>query len=258
MIPFFVVTLLYVVPLKYMTGYFSASKNPLKDILIGQILTQGNTHLWFLPVLFLIFLLVYTLERFIKNRVVNFILLFVLSCLGIVFPKFCPIGMIESMAQYALWFYLGYCFESVRPKIKESINKKSVWWVIYAFAGVVVIKILTMLIPDFLTLPKSIFMNIWRLSICFFVYVMSALLARTKLPQTKISKMLRANTLGLYLYSDPLNYVVLFLGTKWFGGAIFTSNAASAAFVLVRFLFTSIVALAISGILRKCKVKYLA
>ena len=58
-IPFIIVTLVYSTPLKYISGYYSRSINIFKDVSIGQILIQGNTHLWFLPTLFCIFVIAY-------------------------------------------------------------------------------------------------------------------------------------------------------------------------------------------------------
>lgn len=258
LIPYFVVTLVYVVPLKYVSGYFSASTNLIKDVFVGQLLCQGNNHLWFLPTLFLIFLLVYTLERFIKNHALNFILLLALFCAETVFPEFFPITLIQLMSHYAVWFYLGYCFEIFRPKLKESMKKRTALWMICSFTGMIIVKIISMMTPDILVWPKQIVVNLWILSLCFLAYVISVWLAQTKVPQTKVMQVLRENTLGMYLYSDPLNYIILFFTTQWFGGVIFISNLASAAFILVRFLITLIVPILISVVLRRCRIKYLA
>lgn len=59
LIPFVIVSLLYTIPIKYLCGYYNGSQNIIKDIFVGQILQQGNTHLWFLPTLFCIFVIVY-------------------------------------------------------------------------------------------------------------------------------------------------------------------------------------------------------
>ena len=59
LIPFLFTTLLLSVPLKYMSGYYSESANVLKDIVLGQFLLMGNSHLWFVVSLFWIFLIYY-------------------------------------------------------------------------------------------------------------------------------------------------------------------------------------------------------
>lgn len=56
LIPFGAVTVLYSVPIKFISGYFNQSNDIVKDIFVGQILIQGNTHLWYLLTLFAIFM----------------------------------------------------------------------------------------------------------------------------------------------------------------------------------------------------------
>lgn len=57
LIPFGAVTVLYSVPIKFISGYFNQSNDIVKDIFVGQILIQGNTHLWYLLTLFAIFII---------------------------------------------------------------------------------------------------------------------------------------------------------------------------------------------------------
>lgn len=63
LVPFLFTTLLLSVPLKYMSGYYSESVNVLEDIVLGQFLLMGNSHLWFVASLFWIFLMYYGLHQ---------------------------------------------------------------------------------------------------------------------------------------------------------------------------------------------------
>ena len=63
LVPFLFTTLLLSVPLKYMSGYYSESANVLEDIVLGQFLLMGNSHLWFVASLFWIFLIYYGLHQ---------------------------------------------------------------------------------------------------------------------------------------------------------------------------------------------------
>ena len=67
-IPFIVVTLFYAVPIKFLSGYYNASTSVFSDVLIGQVLIQGNTHLWYLLTLFMIFLVVYLCIKNIHKK----------------------------------------------------------------------------------------------------------------------------------------------------------------------------------------------
>ena len=63
LVPFLFTTLLLSVPLKYMSGYYTESANVLEDIVLGQFLLMGNSHLWFVASLFWIFLMYYGLHQ---------------------------------------------------------------------------------------------------------------------------------------------------------------------------------------------------
>lgn len=62
LLPFVLTTLLLSVPLKYLGGYYSQSSNILQDIIFGQFLLMGNSHLWFVVSLFWIFVIYYSLH----------------------------------------------------------------------------------------------------------------------------------------------------------------------------------------------------
>ena len=122
LIPFFIVTLLYAVPIKYISGYYSKSTNLFKDIFVGQILMQGNTHLWFLPTLFCIFCIIYILHRFKLPKILIIVALFLLNFFSF-FPK---ISLLDHISLYLMYFYIGFCFEIKRNKISNEIDKMKI------------------------------------------------------------------------------------------------------------------------------------
>ncbi len=63
LIPFLYTTILLVLPLKYIGGYYMDSIDVFKDMILGQLLVMGNTHLWFVFSLFWIFLIYYILHH---------------------------------------------------------------------------------------------------------------------------------------------------------------------------------------------------
>ena len=64
LLPFLLVTTFISVPLKYASGYYAHSTHVLWDILCGQYLLLGNSHLWFVVSLFYIFVIFYCLEKY--------------------------------------------------------------------------------------------------------------------------------------------------------------------------------------------------
>ena len=256
LIPFFVVTLCYVTPLKYFSGYYAESKDILRDIFMGQILLQGNNHLWFLPTLFLVFLLIYTLEHRLPIRsTIKQAILFVAYC----FSSFVPIALIRLPLNYAVWFYAGCCFEDKREEINCRIEQRPLKLMFVAGIWVILAVIISRLMPSegvFLLISK-ITSAVCALLGCYVIYGCSYLLTKTKLSKSTVFGLIRKNTLGLYLYSDPLNYVILFLAVQWFGGSVFSTNLGALCLCGARFVMTTVVSYGVTYILRKCKIKYL-
>ena len=62
LVPFVYTTLLVSIPLKYFSGYYDSSSNVFHDIVLGQVLLMGNSHLWFVFSLFWIFVFYYGLH----------------------------------------------------------------------------------------------------------------------------------------------------------------------------------------------------
>lgn len=255
LLPFMIVTAVYAVPLKYISGYYTLSEQPLKDILIGQFLIQGNTHLWFLPTLFLIFLFVHALEKWIPWPQVNLLIFFITHflCRGM------PIVIFYNVGIYCFWFYLGNCFESIRP----ILNAKLRWLPVVVGGGsfilLMAVTVVTMSIPDTANYEALKKMGVFlrTVSICFVIYNISFLLGRTKIMELKILQNIRSNSFGLYLYSEPLNYIVLLTVVQRSGNLIFGTDLGSILFVLLRFVVTFLGAFLVCYVMRKLKWKYL-
>lgn len=116
LIPFFIVSVFYSFPLKYISNYWSGTENVIKDFFVGQILLQGNTYLWFLPTLFILFLLFYGI---IKAEILSSIVVIV----GVGLNYICDnvtIVILKDICMYFIWFYVGYLFENYRNRIKNN------------------------------------------------------------------------------------------------------------------------------------------
>lgn len=258
LIPFIVVTLAYSVPIKYVSGYYSSSVSVFKDIFWGQVLLQGNTHLWFLPVLFVIFILVYSINKHVhlsQGFILSVLYLFTFAS-GII-----HISIIAQILYYAFWFYLGYYFEGKSGRNNDRIIRHPCEVLIYIilFLFLVVIK---KLIPDnqsgwFLYFGTRLLESICAALGCYIVYVLSYMMTKTKLSENKHFKIIRNNTLGLYLYSDTWNYIILAVATNLFGNVVFTTNIGAMGLYFGRIMITFMIALVVSLILKKFKVKYI-
>ena len=106
MIPSILFSILYYFMFKFQPGF---SWDIVPDIL------KGLGHLWFLPVLFLCFMLVYILE---KLRLPHGAVLALAVISGVVFPKipWC----------YFMFFYVGYVVQRDEFAMEKLYNKKSI------------------------------------------------------------------------------------------------------------------------------------
>ena len=260
LLPFIVVTLFYSIPLRCISGYYTGSDNIIKDIIVGQVFVQGNTHLWFLPALFVIFIIIYALEKTLKNLAGGGIALclFIASFASVIIP----IGILSNALYYAFWFYLGYRFEECRENVNNVLKKKP--WLIFVFA---VMLLATGLFKKFISDisgEAEVYLSIERfvgyicaVFGCGFVYSISYYLSKTNITEWQLFKVIRANTLGLYLYSDTWNYVILNVAAGLFGKTVFITNIGSAMLYFSRMAITFSIALVVSMALKKLNIKYI-
>lgn len=256
--PFAAVAVFYSVPLKYLAGYWSQSANPVSDIVFGQLLIQGNTHLWFLPTLFGIFVVAYFLLRN-KNRrpLEKRILLLIFAVLAILSVNV-PVMIVQDILKYLLWFYVGFCFEEKR----ERINQRNM---IYDMIGsgtlFVVLFLLLKRIPSFVILDTISLRVVAEMLLCaagcYATYAFSKWLSETKWVNSPVYRLCSKNSFGIYLYSDPWNYLFLAVGAQWFGAYLFDTEMGVILLFTARFFITGLLSLAVSKILRKLKLNYL-
>lgn len=256
MLPFLVVSICYSFPLKLVSGYYSESHNLFSDFLIGQILLQGDSHLWYCFVLFLIFIVVYILEKyFMRDSIIKLGILLIFHVLSFVVE----IVLFSKVLNYAFWFYMGVFFEEKRERFEKAVEKKCFW-----ISATVLIPIMYSCYDllcrqdDFSLVVVSKVIKIGLTSVlCLCMYGIAYVLTKTKIMKTKICRLLRNDSYGIYLYSDSWNYVLLLFGTTYFGEDIFASNVGVLAFYCIRFCVTLVVSIMVTEILRKCKVKYM-
>lgn len=256
LIPYITVTLFYSVPMKWVSGYYSASEHVFKDIVIGQILDQGNNHLWFLLALFLIFIVGYSIEKNIHADS-RFVLtgLFAASFVSVKVP----ILILQQVLEYAFWFYVGYRFEDKREALRLRMDKGPglfLWSVIVFLSSAILYKLIPET-PNACGVIKRLVSYLTACAGCLSVYVFSYSASKAGLHEKMPMKTVRNHSLGLYLYSDTWNYVILSVATKRFASTLFCTNIGSALLCAGRIALTFSLALTVSMLLKKINVKYI-
>ncbi len=250
-IPFLTVSLLYSTPLKFASGYFSESENIFNDIFIGQILVQGNTHLWYILSLFFIFLFIFLIEKLPKiDWKIKYGILFLVYIAG----NKVPIQLFGYIMMYSFWFYTGFLFEPIREKYNKKVNIISTVIPLALFLGLYYTN-------SHFFKDNFVLKNTSEVLIAFFgmttTYNVCLLLTNTNITENKAFKLLAKDSFGMYLYSDSWNYVILSFAVPYFKSELFTNNAYSLILIVSRILITGIISILVTELLRKLKLKYL-
>lgn len=256
LLPFVVVLLLYAVPLKAISGFYAKSTNVFKDILTNEVFIQQGFYLWFLPVLFMIFLIHHIVEKKMHIRKPYKL---VFMYVALLLHSVIPINAIRLIAKFIMWFYVGYYFEEYREKANAHISLKTLFIIgsIFVALSYIYSTIHDSAGIDILGAVRLALAPICAVVGCAFVYGISFLLSSTALPATRIFNVLRNNTFGMYLYSDPWNYVVLAVLVHFIGKAVFVADWGSALMYFSRILITGGVSLSFSIFLKKKGIRYI-
>lgn len=257
-IPFFAAGICYSFPLKYISGYYSNSDNVLKDFFVGQLCLQGNNHLWYCAVLFTIFILTYILEKRLKGKAtVKILVMVVASMLSSIYEI--KLALLSYIFQYMVWFYFGLCFESIRERVNKKIECK--WFIVETAIATVLLLTVYLVVNNYENLiwkaTTSILKIVFTAALCLDVYNAAYMFAKTRARSIGLFKTLKNNSFGIYLYSDPLNYVFLSVATIAFQNKLFISNAGATLFYAIRFAGTLVISVAVTEALRKLRLRYL-
>ena len=239
LLPFIITLSLIVIPIKLLTGYWATSSNVFKDILIGQFLLQGNIYLWFLPVLFTIFFIVYFLvKKKADSKIVGtfFLILYFLSNL-------IKIRFAMYIFKYLIWFYLGIIFNRNRSLINKHISLKNTLFSIIGVSGAC---IAYSLLPPY---AQILIKPIITVLMVFIIYAACCSYSKKWSGKSIILK----HSFALYLLADPVNYIFLFLVFKLCPLSIFSSNMWSLLIIVLRFFAQLIVSLAVIMIIKTIK-----
>ncbi len=200
-IPYFLVLCLFSIPLKTISGFYQISDlvNVYSSGLTFQETTGG--HLWFLIALFWCLISFYPIAKILSDRYFTILLVCFLLTNGSYMVPSINIMLWNNPFTYIFWFSLGYVFHQYRQDINEFLDNKGIFFVL-------IMGILS------LTSAKFNYLNsfLQTLVSIIFIYGICHYLARSKrIYQNKCYQLISKNTFGIYLFHDPLNYVLLYL-----------------------------------------------
>lgn len=245
LIPFFGVSLFWVIPLKYLTGYWSESGNGLQiisDMFMGQILLLGNasSHLWFLQALFEIFVFSWFIEKFkFRKYPMMFIPFLLILSISSYAGKFSVISVfsIPHAFVYLFWFYVGFYFSQYRAKANVAIEKHPLLYFIITLTCYLLCFYLSLHLHLLSVLSIGIKYLTTVLGIaCIYIICYKLVGHLHKLFDTMLCWVSRFSY-ELYLYHDPIQNIVLFIVGKYFSfSTILANNVLCASLYLIRFI----------------------
>lgn len=224
LIPFFVIGLLYMIPIRFIAHY-SGYKNYLEAVL--KLLTGLDAgHLWFLPTLFGIFIYEYIVTRYIKDKRIRDVLVIVAFLLGFVVPLY-----FGRMLSNVVWFHAGY-----RIKELKLFGRKNV-----GYASVPPFIVLSI---AYFVLPSSFrFVYQAQIAIKTLVSFLAMLMAYNLIPNKNNSFLgyIATNSFGVYLFHSPLIYLTY----------CYAADVLPLGVLIINFLLLGGISLAMTHIISK-------
>ena len=202
-IPYFLVGLFYMIPIKYISGFYT--KDAIASVIQGFLFGQFSGHLWFLLALFWCFAIFYGLEKYIFTKSC-----FVAVIVACAFFNFNQYSMINSQflsvipgltraISYLPYFIGGFLFERLLRQKTENIKA-----IVIIFTISLVLNILQMRKGVFTADALKVILG------SSLMYSIAALLSRWNgLMKNKGFEILRRDAFDIYLFHEPINFIVL-------------------------------------------------
>lgn len=245
MIPFFVFTLVYTIPIKYISNYFDGI-NFWKAV-SGQLFLLGNSHLWYLYALFIVFIVGFYI---LKKRTLFdvYLLLYILHILS----YSVHLTLVRVPLQYLFWFSMGFLFEFKRKQYNHYLknNKWLSYLLVLLFIACVAVALKFVIYYNHEVLNRII-MDLAAVLGSLICYNISYYLSdKRELTENRLFNVILINGLGIYIFSDTLNYFILNISYSISNRFMFTSFGILALF-LIRIFFTLFIGLGLTLLFKK-------
>lgn len=241
LIPYLGIGLLYMLPIRLAIGYAGYQGIRFTDLVWKFLNASDVGHLWFLPSLFLIFLLSEILLS-IADRIPvlkRFPELVLLVAGGMLYLEGYRIGLgygpLLSALNYLMWFALGCCLNVYQAYIQKIYRFHLIKW------GLLLLNLL-LLIYAFITPSLRVLISLGLRGL----FVINAYGAMPRKTCNLVQRVDR-NSFGIYLFHSPLIYIVFAT----------IPNAHPAIVVGINFVIFGAAAFGLTELIRKTKLRVL-
>ena len=250
LIPFLIVWFAWNLPIKYSTGYYDGV--PVWKILF-QIILPAKVYLWYLECLFFIFVIFGLIRRLQRNQQKTIVCL--LWLVGVfLYRKLGQYHPVGDPLYYLGWFYIGYRIEDIVPVLKRKHL-----WNNFSVSALFVLHVAIFLADRYFFTQKIIGACCKYLLLPLFMFLVLNYFVRA-LNLKRNGKWLEKASgygMGIYLYAEPLNYMFLYLFYTHCGVEYFGTNVGAATIYFSRIIITPIIAVAITAVFKRLRLKYL-
>ena len=236
MIPYLVFTLLYLVPIKYLSGYFGQANFLMAEG--SQLTLLGNSHLWYLYTLFVVALVAY----FLVPRMQVW---YLLPLWGLhLASAYVGLSLISLPMEFLLWYMLGAMFESYRETLTSYFRTKRAVFLTIWLTAFVICSLLSLYVGRFgIPVLQRLVNDLAAVAGMGLTYLLAESLAQKKgFLESGFVEAVLLNGLGIYIFSDPLNYVLLRLGQALLGPAGMLSLGGLVLMMVLRLVLTGLAA----------------
>lgn len=241
MVPFFAVNIFWSIPLKLSSGYWDGKgggESKIWNIFWGQFVLLDNNYLWYLVSLFWIFCIFHVLYKYIRNEIFIALICFAAFVCGQHIPW--NYFGIQRCFSHMIWFYCGILFDRNRLRIRMYLRRPIIQIAFYLIAGGVYMAYL------FCFKTNAYFYIIVGGAGIGITYLLAMYLANTEIMDPKVFKEIFRYSFQIYLFSDPLNYVLLNLLKVTGMASYYCYNSFCIAIFVIRIVLTTAIAVIMS------------
>ena len=251
--PYFLIGIFFMIPIKFLVGFYKFNYRNLISVFSSyfSLNLSESGQLWFIMSLFAMYIFVYFYNYiFVNYRDTKIrIIIFTFAIITIyLFNKGNDFYLLNNFARnfgieiYFIYFIFVYIFELFRVYINDIIiNNKKIFVII-------------MLISFFISIVNVKFGNQnlnFNIVLMPFIsiYLLSFFLSRSKkFVNSTFYKFLSNKIFNIYLFHDPINFIVLFISFKVFNFSFFSTIIGFLTYYLSRTIFDMIICVLISKV----------
>lgn len=220
LLPFIIITIFYCIPIRYMIGYYN-SETPLYTIIKENLIKPVHTHMWFLPTLFWTITLFMASLKFqykYKISTLLIILLFlIIHLIGIPgrFTSTLSVFCFDKAINNIIFVILGFMIE--RYNILRFIKNK---YITLLIIGWIIIEYIHFITPEITcsgfyaylqTRIHIVIMDIIGIIAIVLFFKIVRLFNSQRIQQNQWIMQLNKHSFEIYLYSEPINYIIIYL-----------------------------------------------